>query len=388
MTKFQAGQLLSLLQQIQIEQFTGVISVEVVVNVDSKRRSRILAFWKGMITFIGRELLTQEALAELVKQKLNISYIDAVLKISASRVRDESSVRELLEFISRFGIFKWDELEAVFCNSAVLELEQLLPHSGILKVETTAKFDLNYGDDHHGFGWDHLQQTLAQRRRSWMTLAPMVTSRDAVPLRSQKEFADIPQAIRHHLDQWVDGQRSLQNIAEQIDKDPLTLAKLYANCVQKGWITFKSPLDKAPATAATQSRAGEALGFSKDLPIILSVDDSPIVQTIIKRALSDHYQLLLANNAVDALNLLNNHPIALLLLDVTMPDIDGLELCRTIRGVGKFRDLPIIMLTAKDGLIDKVKGQFAGSTQYLTKPIDREKLLPVIEKYLPSKVAI
>lgn len=67
-----------------------------------------------------------------------------------------------------------------------------------------------------------------------------------------------------------------------------------------------------------------------------------------------------------------------------MPDIDGIEFCKTVRGISKFRDLPVIMLTAKDGLIDKVKGQMAGSTHYLTKPVRKEKLLNVIEKNLPS----
>jgi twitching motility two-component system response regulator PilG len=114
------------------------------------------------------------------------------------------------------------------------------------------------------------------------------------------------------------------------------------------------------------------------------VDDSKIVQTMITRAISDVYDVWLANNAIDALNILQQQNVALLLLDVTMPDIDGLELCRTIRAMSQFKELPIIMLTAKDGIIDKFKGQFAGSTQYLTKPVDREKLLPVLEKYIPQ----
>ena len=90
---------------------------------------------------------------------------------------------------------------------------------------------------------------------------------------------------------------------------------------------------------------------------------------------------------VEALNILNTRKVELLLLDVTMPEIDGLELCRTIRSIGKFKDVPVIMLTAKDGLIDKVKGQFAGATHYMAKPVDREKLLPILEKYISVKEA-
>jgi DNA-binding response OmpR family regulator len=100
------------------------------------------------------------------------------------------------------------------------------------------------------------------------------------------------------------------------------------------------------------------------------------------------YEVLCAKNAVEALGLLNTRKVELLLLDVTMPDIDGLEFCRTIRNISKFKDLPVIMLTAKDGFMDKMKGQFAGSTHYLTKPVDREKLLPVLEKYISVKETV
>jgi len=91
------------------------------------------------------------------------------------------------------------------------------------------------------------------------------------------------------------------------------------------------------------------------------------------------YQL---SNAPDALNLVCDEKISLLLLDVSMPGVDGLELCRILRSIPKFRSLPIIMLTARDGLFDKVKGQMAGSTEYLTKPFDAEKLHQVVGKYL------
>jgi twitching motility two-component system response regulator PilG len=94
------------------------------------------------------------------------------------------------------------------------------------------------------------------------------------------------------------------------------------------------------------------------------------VQTTIKRALGDRYQVLLASNAVDALKVINTTAIALLLLDVTMPEIDGLEFCRTVRSLPKFKNLPIIMLTARDKFSDKLRGQIVGVTHYLTKPVE------------------
>jgi twitching motility two-component system response regulator PilG len=76
--------------------------------------------------------------------------------------------------------------------------------------------------------------------------------------------------------------------------------------------------------------------------------------------------------------------VALLLLDVTMPDIDGLEFCKTLRTIPKFKKLPVVMLTAKDGNINKLKGQIAGSNYYLTKPVEPEQLLAIVRRYVEN----
>ena len=65
-----------------------------------------------------------------------------------------------------------------------------------------------------------------------------------------------------------------------------------------------------------------------------------------------------------------------------MPDMDGLEVCKTLRSIPKFRALPIIMVTARDGLVNKVKGQIAGTNRYLTKPFDAEELLSVVNEFV------
>jgi twitching motility two-component system response regulator PilG len=117
-------------------------------------------------------------------------------------------------------------------------------------------------------------------------------------------------------------------------------------------------------------------------PTILAVDDSPVMQDLVKRALSSEYRVLVADNAVDALSIIYHDQIALLLLDVTMPGIDGLELCRTVRNIPQFQELPIIMLTARDGMFDKVQGRLAGATEYLTKPFQSEQLCQVVKTFL------
>jgi len=177
--------------------------------------------------------------------------------------------------------------------------------------------------------------------------------------------------VRKHLQKWVDGQRSLVDIAEGLNKDPLKVAKTYLHWVQAGWLVIKGTTPTAKIS----------------LPRILAVDDSTMMQELIKLALDGYYEVMVASNAVDALNLIYQEKISLVLLDVSMPEIDGLELCRTVRSISQFRDLPIIIVTAQDGFFDKLKGRLAGCTEYLTKPFDAEKLRQLVGKYVNVGIA-
>ena len=117
------------------------------------------------------------------------------------------------------------------------------------------------------------------------------------------------------------------------------------------------------------------------IPTVLAVDDSVVIHDLIKRALGNTYRVLVCDNAVDALSTIYHEKISVLLLDVSMPGIDGLELCRTVRNLPQFHTLPIVMLTARDRLFDKVQGRLAGATEYLTKPFDAEQLRQIVGKF-------
>ena len=123
-------------------------------------------------------------------------------------------------------------------------------------------------------------------------------------------------------------------------------------------------------------------GSENLMPTILAVDDSTVMQGLVKQALGKDFRVLVTDNAVDALSMIYHEKVAVLLLDVSMPGIDGLELCRTVRSLPQFQKLPIVMLTARDGAFDKVQGRLAGAPEYLTKPFDAEKLRLVVGKFV------
>ena len=104
------------------------------------------------------------------------------------------------------------------------------------------------------------------------------------------------------------------------------------------------------------------------------VDDDRAVRESLRRSLSfNGYTVDLAEDGVEALEAINNERPDALVLDVMMPRLDGLEVCRQLRSTGD--DLPILVLTARDSVSERVSGLDAGADDYLPKPFALEELL-------------
>ena len=86
--------------------------------------------------------------------------------------------------------------------------------------------------------------------------------------------------------------------------------------------------------------------------------------------------------AIDALERINEVIPDLILLDITMPRMDGYQVCKLIRGNDVTKDVPIVMISGKDGFFDKVRGRMAGTSGYITKPFGPETLMKTVDAYL------
>lgn len=107
---------------------------------------------------------------------------------------------------------------------------------------------------------------------------------------------------------------------------------------------------------------------------ILVVDDEQAVRESLRRSLRfNGYEVLTANDGLEAVETVRAENPELVILDVMMPNMDGLEVCRTLRSEGW--DRPILVLTARDGVSDRVSGLDAGADDYLPKPFALEELL-------------
>ena len=125
--------------------------------------------------------------------------------------------------------------------------------------------------------------------------------------------------------------------------------------------------------------------FAEQTRTVLVVDDSPTVRKIAQMMLQrEHIRAITASDGLSALTSVADEMPAMILLDIQLPRMDGYRICWIIRKNLRFRQIPIVMLSGKDGVFDQMRGHLAGSTDFLMKPFHSHQLVETVKKYLPS----
>ncbi|MGE3541018.1 MAG: PleD family two-component system response regulator [Candidatus Tectimicrobiota bacterium] len=131
------------------------------------------------------------------------------------------------------------------------------------------------------------------------------------------------------------------------------------------------------------SRRAQTLpSTSQPQKVIMVVDDSQTVRNIM--ALILHrlgHQTVRARSAMEALTMLNDLVPDLIFLDITLPGMDGLDVCKILKEHHSTKQVPIIMLSGNDQVFDKVMGRLAGASDYITKPFEPETIRKCVETY-------
>lgn len=115
-------------------------------------------------------------------------------------------------------------------------------------------------------------------------------------------------------------------------------------------------------------------------PVVLIVDDDKDILELLRLKIEkENLQVITATNEKEALQIISTHKPSLIILDIMMPDANGIEICRNIRGDV---DVPIIFLSAKDSDIDKIIGLENGADDYITKPFSTDEVIARIKSHL------
>ncbi len=153
-------------------------------------------------------------------------------------------------------------------------------------------------------------------------------------------------------------------------------------------IVRKEPADADEMAIMDETTSTEVFDGSiskSQKPTILLVDDDSEILELLSEMLHPIYEIHLAKNGVEALHILDNKNIDLVVSDVMMPEMDGIELCCKIRENFDTSHLPVVLLTAKAEIEDRIKGLQAGADSYIPKPFHPDHLKIRIEKLLITR---
>ncbi len=119
---------------------------------------------------------------------------------------------------------------------------------------------------------------------------------------------------------------------------------------------------------------------------VMIIDDSKTIrrtaETLLKKS---GCEVVTATDGFEALSKILEHRPNIIFVDIMMPRLDGYQTCALIKNNKMFKEIPVIMLSSKDGLFDRARGRIVGSEEYLTKPFTKDELLGAITKYVGER---
>ncbi len=115
---------------------------------------------------------------------------------------------------------------------------------------------------------------------------------------------------------------------------------------------------------------------------VMVIDDSKTIRRTAETLLAGRgCQVLTATDGFEAMAKIADHQPQIIFVDIMMPRLDGYQVCALIKNNPRYKHIPVVMLSSKDGLFDRARGRIVGSNQYLTKPFTREELVSAVSRH-------
>ncbi len=205
----------------------------------------------------------------------------------------------------------------------------------------------------------------------------------------QKSYQLSQLVLEHNLQEIslsIDGNRSLRTLAIHHHRHLLDFTKSLLPLLKSGAIAFavqpKSKLIAAEDRDNSRSGICQEQDMLQSRPLIACIDDSILIYQDLENILRKHeYRSYGVQNPFKILPTLIKNKPDLIILDLLMPVANGYEVCEQIRKTPRLQDIPVIILTGKDGWIDRMRAKIVGANGFLTKPVNSQSLLRIIEKY-------
>lgn len=232
-----------------------------------------------------------------------------------------------------------------------------------------------------------------------------------VILKTEELQKQTSQLVYRNLSALTDSNQTFRDLAAELNRNMLLLTQTLIPFIRKGLIgltevedlsssvkpftvsrlkqeSFSTYRGHSPLMLSKQAIREVQQSITSSLlqptgPLVACIDDSQMDSQTMSRILTEAgYRCICSQDPVHALPVLLENKPDLIFLDLVMPIVNGYEICAQIRRISVFKDIPVIILTGNDGVVDRIRAKIVGSSGFLTKPINSEKVLKFLKMHL------
>ena len=229
--------------------------------------------------------------------------------------------------------------------------------------------------------YDAQQEWLVWQQKGLKKYSPNLAPRMRKQQRLQEEVSGV---VYQNFLRLLDGQRTLRDLSSRMGKDIRKLTSSLIPYIKQGLLEVVEVRDISPPRNSLKSLVEQPEDLSK--PLIACIDDSPQVCKILEQIITQQgYRCVSINESLQAVPSLIKAVPDFIFLDIGMPIANGYEICSQLRRVSKLKHIPIVFLTGNDGIIDRMRAKVSGANAFVTKPIEIDKIVSIIEKFVAFK---
>ncbi|BAU64497.1 response regulator receiver protein [Stanieria sp. NIES-3757] len=382
------------LNQLKTQEFTGIVKVG--TKTFNRRNQWKIYFYFGQITWADGGCHPQRSLRRQIKKycpqidlnAINVNTLDSV----------EYQEYFLLTILLERQIVELEQISELIISKVQEVIFEILQQANVeplyFDVQSLSVSNLNKNSFPMSITSIEVETVIQPTTALWLEwlrqgLGDCFPNSAPIIKNPHQLSQAVPQVVYQNFIRLLNGTNTLRDIAIKMDKDLLKVASSLALYQKKDLIYFIEVSDltlpKSKSDSSSSFFQAKKI-LSRNQPLIVCIDDSPQVCQIMEQIITQsNYRFLGIKKALEVIPTLIDANPSLIFLDIGMPILNGYEVCTQIKKVSKLQDVPVIMLTGSDGVLDRVKSKVVGSVNFINKPIDSEQILKTIYKFTKEK---